>query len=466
MPTRGPSRGFSYPSLGRDKKSFRLLELVDNYNGSRRKSRTQPIICKLRTFSSSSSSRTPDYSALSYTWGCPFPEDEDSSGVRDWESPTRQIICNDQQVYVAQNLYDALQEFVRRRWFGFYWIDSLCINQRDVLERNAQVAIMGDIFQDAYDVICWLGRADRYLDDVAELHRRLAMVEETFGDIKINIRSPEEIDRICHSSGIGTKCHKPTASLCKPCESFWQRRWFDRLWVAQEVGLAKRLTVLCGDYKLDWQEMELVAEHAYKASYDIAWNSYSASLGYPALRLLRFTEIRHLQEEGIDKIMLPYKVKLGGGNEVRNAHLLVVLQMTAHLQATDPRDKIFGVLGLVFRAPIDKRSAFRPINVNYDLSICEIILRFSTALIIDLPYLSLITWETFGSGTRDCELPSWVPDFSVAEYCKSYSIYKAGIVFGQRSLRKVNNKTLQVCGHFLGTISSTTFDASCMTTLL
>ena len=184
MSTRGSSPDFSYPPLGRDTRSFRLLEIVDDYNDSRRKARTQPIICKLRTFSSSSSSRTPEYSALSYTWGCPFPEHKDSSGVKDWESPTRQILCNDQQFYVAQNLYDALQEFVRRGWFGFYWIDSLCINQRDMLERNAQVAIMGDIFQNAYEVICWLGRADRYLDDVAELHRRLAMVEETLGTSK------------------------------------------------------------------------------------------------------------------------------------------------------------------------------------------------------------------------------------------------------------------------------------------
>ena len=98
--------------------------------------------------------------------------------------------------------------------------------------------------------------------------------------------------------------------------------------MAQEVGLAKRLTVLCGDYKFDWQEMELVAQHALTASYDIAWNCYSASLGYPAARLLRFTDIRCLQEHGIDRFMPGYRMKLGGRNEDRNAHLLAVLQMT------------------------------------------------------------------------------------------------------------------------------------------
>jgi hypothetical protein len=465
MPTRGPLRGFSYPSLSHDTRSFRLLELVNDYNSSLRKARTQLIICKLRTFSSSLSSRTPDYSALSYTWGCPFPEDEDSSDVKDWESPTRQIVCNDQQFYVARNLYDALQEFVRRGWFGFYWIDSLCINQGDVLERNAQVAIMGDIFQNAYEVICWLGRADRYLDDAVELHRRLVMVEEKFGGIEEVVMSPEEIDRACQTSKIGIKGHKPTASLCKPCENFWQRRWFNRLWVAQEVGLAKRLTVLCGDYEFDWQEMQLVAVHAYKAYFDIAWNSCFASREYPAIRLLHFTNIRHLQEEGIDKIMLPYKVKLGGGNEVRNTHLLEVLQLTATLQATDPRDKIFGVLGLVFRAPIDKKRPFRPININYDLSTCEIYTRFATALIIDLPSLYLIVWEVPYGDLRDFKLPSWVPDFSrkgVCDFRLMEPKYRAGIVSGQRSLREVNNKTLKVCGHLLGTITSTTAESSCM----
>ena len=42
------------------------------------------------------------------------------------------------------------------------------------------------------------------------------------------------------------------------------------------------------------------------------------------------------------------------------------------------------------------------------------------------------------------------------------SKYSAGIVLGQRSLREVNDRTLKVCGHLLGTISSTAHNISCI----
>jgi hypothetical protein len=237
MPPRPHSQLFSHPFLDPDETSFRLLEVLDESSGSRREDHKKTIISRLRTFSSPSSSRTPKYAAISYTWGSPFPEDEDESGVKDWESLTQYILCNNELLYIGQNLYDALQELVRRGRFGFYWIDSVCIDQRDILERNAQVAVMGEIFGNASKVTCWLGRADRHLDNAVELHRRMALVNATFGGIKEATSSPEQIDHACQDLGIKTDGHDAITSLYKSCLVFWRRRWFRRLWVAQEVAL-------------------------------------------------------------------------------------------------------------------------------------------------------------------------------------------------------------------------------------
>lgn len=49
---------------------------------------------------------------------------------------------------------DALQEVVRKELTGWYWIDSICINQSDMAEREAQAMIMGDIFASAEEVVC------------------------------------------------------------------------------------------------------------------------------------------------------------------------------------------------------------------------------------------------------------------------------------------------------------------------
>ncbi|CAO2649967.1 Nn.00g012590.m01.CDS01 [Neocucurbitaria sp. VM-36] len=44
------------------------------------------------------------------------------------------------------------------------WIDQIAIDQTNVAERNAQVAIMGDIFATAETVVVWLGVADQFTD--------------------------------------------------------------------------------------------------------------------------------------------------------------------------------------------------------------------------------------------------------------------------------------------------------------
>lgn len=51
------------------------------------------------------------------------------------------------------------QEPVRRPGTkqNFVWIDAVCINQGDILERNSQVNMMGRIFRDAQSIVAWLG---------------------------------------------------------------------------------------------------------------------------------------------------------------------------------------------------------------------------------------------------------------------------------------------------------------------
>jgi len=46
------------------------------------------------------------------------------------------------------------------------WIDALCINQEDYLERNNQVLLMGEIYRCAAGVISWLGAAQCLIDGV------------------------------------------------------------------------------------------------------------------------------------------------------------------------------------------------------------------------------------------------------------------------------------------------------------
>ncbi|OAK94213.1 hypothetical protein IQ06DRAFT_182421, partial [Phaeosphaeriaceae sp. SRC1lsM3a] len=76
------------------------------------------------------------YTCLSYRWGAP--------------DPSSSILINGQLFAVRQNLLDFL-DMARMNGAATmtYWIDALCIDQDNILERNHQVAQMGDIFSRA-----------------------------------------------------------------------------------------------------------------------------------------------------------------------------------------------------------------------------------------------------------------------------------------------------------------------------
>ena len=88
----------------------------------------------------------PNYHALSYTWegqqlSCP-------------------IQCAGKTILTTANCIAAMRQLRAEDGIDIYWIDSICIDQTSLSERSAQVALMGEIYKDAYMVIAWLGESD------------------------------------------------------------------------------------------------------------------------------------------------------------------------------------------------------------------------------------------------------------------------------------------------------------------
>ncbi|KAF2135420.1 uncharacterized protein K452DRAFT_239417, partial [Aplosporella prunicola CBS 121167] len=67
-------------------------------------------------------------------------------------------------VKVRQNLLDALRALRPKLYRLVLWVDALCINQRNNMEKSKQVAKMGRIFQEAVRVTCWIGTPTRDSD--------------------------------------------------------------------------------------------------------------------------------------------------------------------------------------------------------------------------------------------------------------------------------------------------------------
>ncbi|KAI0006392.1 heterokaryon incompatibility protein-domain-containing protein [Xylariaceae sp. FL0662B] len=151
------------------------------------------------------------------------------------ESP-QTILCDGKSMTVYPNLYNALLQF-RRSDPGDYWIDAVCINQADLVERNAQVQMMGRIYSSAAITTIWLGTCPQLLSPgIARL--------EKFKDNLSEIDESEEYSSK-ESFGIATSQWTYIAA-----GYLLLRRYFTRLWVLQEACLAKEIAFRLGDHRL------------------------------------------------------------------------------------------------------------------------------------------------------------------------------------------------------------------------
>ncbi len=125
-----------YEDLWLLRDSIRLLHLLPGTG-------EDPIRCETQEATISNKSF---YYAVSYTWGpaSDFPYC---------------ITLNGHKYHVRGNLYSALKRFQSPARVNVLWVDAICMNPKNVTERNHQVHMMGQIFAGAERVLIWLEKA-------------------------------------------------------------------------------------------------------------------------------------------------------------------------------------------------------------------------------------------------------------------------------------------------------------------
>jgi hypothetical protein len=133
---------FEYKELlGKD--YIRIIELLPGENGGK-------IICNLTSERRQDIENT--YDAISYAWEDP--------------NDTVEIICCDRTLSITASLADALRTIRSKspKTSHRLWADAICINQRSNEEKNHQVKRIGEVYENAKQVLAWLG-PDK--DDIA-----------------------------------------------------------------------------------------------------------------------------------------------------------------------------------------------------------------------------------------------------------------------------------------------------------
>ncbi|PMD64882.1 HET-domain-containing protein, partial [Hyaloscypha bicolor E] len=190
---------FEYSPLDEQKNEIRVLRILPGVDAS-------TLECRLEHIALEDGS---DYDALSYAWHDPKLYSEAQRDLK------HNLLVNGKCLEIGNNLATFLQSARGKQAESRQiWIDAICINQKDVYERNAQVLRMRRIYQKANQVVIWLGPASNRGDDAV---RFLKLVNLT----KNNDLSAE----------------------WKAMASFLVRAWWNRIWVVQEIVLAKEALV-------------------------------------------------------------------------------------------------------------------------------------------------------------------------------------------------------------------------------
>ncbi|KAL2065792.1 hypothetical protein VTL71DRAFT_3462 [Oculimacula yallundae] len=209
-----PGEIYTYTPLDPTKQEIRLITLHPNA------SLDAPVTI---TLSSTSLLTNPSYEAISYVWGDPHI--------------TAPIALDGFSVEVTTNLETALRYMRLDSEIRILWVDAICINQKDDLEKNHQVGMMGDIYRSCTKCLAWLGEdVEGDGKETFEMLKVLAAgIDFPFSDPFLDCKNLLE--------------HPRTRFIC--LYNVMQRAYWRRLWILQETVLPARAEYWCGRSIID-----------------------------------------------------------------------------------------------------------------------------------------------------------------------------------------------------------------------
>jgi hypothetical protein len=137
------------------------------------------------------------------------------------------------------------------------WADATCINQADLLERSEQVSLMSTIYANAERILAWIGLDEK--GDAEFTFGRMSQINEWL-EMKWACCPPncEDWERNDIYTALVFKLdHRLLQGdrVKSAFEAFFQRPYFVRAWVQQEIGLAKDVDIFWGEWTISWQNI-------------------------------------------------------------------------------------------------------------------------------------------------------------------------------------------------------------------
>jgi Heterokaryon incompatibility protein (HET) len=254
-----------YRPLPDPKTWIRLMQVTRNQSGT--------ICCTLHAFKVSELA-PESFCALSYEWGPP----------RDLV----EIQVDGCPLQIRPSLAAFLAKIIDKKGDPdvLFFADAICIDQENIVERDAQVLLMGWIFNNASATHCWLGEAANGIDELLEmLYVSSLALKEFWKDVKSMdvLEARTKLGEVVRQEYVRVFGTLDRLLLWDAVTAFLKRSYWSRVWMQQEILLANKLLFWCADNIFPGGVIEGMLEYCEdvrKFSVYNGWSIFSQDYSY------------------------------------------------------------------------------------------------------------------------------------------------------------------------------------------
>ena len=317
----------------------------------------------------------PTYDALSYLWG---------------EGGTGTIQLDGKRVTIRSNLADFLESWQYQSEDAAHdlWIDSLCIDQSNIEEREHQVMHMRRIFQQSRELIIWMGQLTPSINLGLELLQKVATWTQNAQTKNSSPRSQELLAIMQTSENDSPRTWDAIHSVVR-------NPWWTRAWTVQEACLPRTARLMFGRHSFLFSNLETVM---------LSIQMIQTHLDTDPVLGKRFRSLRDTHEWTTAEVRCLARAKYQRGHQFT---LLELLAMISSQKTMVVHDRIYAFLGLLPAGSV--QSLFRP---NYSATFEDVCIETAYCIIGAYKTLDILAYRS-SCGPTKRKLPSWVPDFSV-----------------------------------------------------
>jgi hypothetical protein len=296
------------------------------------------------------------------------------------------ISINGQDFAISSKVRSILHS--KRSWFRsqHLWIDCICISQSDGKEKALQIGFMSSIFGNAEQVVGFLD-----LSTTEQASKALKYLGSSYLSGNLHDRS-DEAERAVREHGLEQTDYE---------DDFLQTisdSYFERVWIVQEVALAKKYFLRVGKLEVPWEVVSRSMSIIARAG--LLWSRlrFGSSSSDGVLRVRKASAI-------LNTIVMASLHEWYESNQL--LALSDMFKIGLMFESTRPEDKVFGLLSLI------KQDGLPPVDYDNPCVVENTYKAAARLMMRERDPFHILRFAGIGQKRNPISLPTWCPDWTM-----------------------------------------------------